>query len=123
LASSRPNGASAYEFYLKLKSRFKEGGFNIHKWLTNNQDLASRIQCEGQSELHPAIELQHDQTFSKSQFHRQTSEELPKVLGTAWDTEKDHLVFSFEGLTIYLEEQIVTKRVVLSSIAKIFDPL
>lgn len=24
LASSRPNGASAYEFYLKLKSRFKE---------------------------------------------------------------------------------------------------
>jgi len=59
---------------------------------------------------------------SQSQFHRQTSEELPKVLGTAWDTEKDHLVVSFEGLTIYLE-QIVTKRVVLSSIAKIFDPL
>lgn len=97
----------------------------MRKWLTNNQDLASRIQCEeGQSELHPAIELQQDdQTFSKSQFHCQTSEELPKVLGTARDTEKDHLVFSFEGLTIYLQEQIVTKRVVLSSIAKIFDPL
>ena len=97
----------------------------MRKWLTNNQDLASRIQCEeGQSELHPAIELQQDdQTFSKSQFHCQTSEELLKVLGTARDTEKDHLVFSFEGLTIYLQEQIVTKRVVLSSIAKIFDPL
>ena len=67
LASSRPNGTSAYKFYLKLKSRFKEG-FNMRKWLTNNQDLASRIQCEeGQSELHPAIELlQDDQTFSKS---------------------------------------------------------
>ena len=32
LANSKPDQASAYEFYTKLKSRFQEGGFNMRKW-------------------------------------------------------------------------------------------
>ena len=51
------------------------------------------------------------------------SEGLPKVLGTSWNPIEDKLVFTFKSLTSYLAEEIVTKRVVLSSIAKIFDPL
>ena len=51
------------------------------------------------------------------------SEGLPKVLGTSWNPIEDKLVFTFKSLTSYLTEEIVTKRVVLSSIAKIFDPL
>ena len=66
---------------------------------------------------------QEDKTFTKSQFDSQCTEDLPRVLGTAWDTTTDQVVFTFESLTSYLEEEVITKRVILSLIAKIFDPL
>lgn len=37
-------------------------------------------------------------------------------------TTEDKLVLTFKTLTSYLTDEIVTKRIVLSSIAKIFDP-
>ena len=74
--------------------------------------------------MQPLAELQQeDQTFIKSQFHSQCTEDLPRVLETARDTTTDQLVFTFESLTSYLEEEVITKRVILSSIAKRFDPL
>ena len=42
---------------------------------------------------------------------------------TAWNNVTDQLEFTYESLASYLEERIVTKRVILSTIAKIFDPL
>jgi len=38
-------------------------------------------------------------------------------------TKNPKLVFTFRNLTSYLAEEIITKRIILSSIAKIFDPL
>ena len=63
------------------------------------------------------------QIREKSQFHSQCTEDLPRILGTARATTTDQLVFAFESLTSYLEEEVITKRVILSSNAKIFDPL
>ena len=105
-----------------------EAGFNMRKWLTNDQELANRIKSEeGQVAIqhHPSPDLQRDdQTFSKTQFQNvDNSEGLRKVLGTSWNPIEDKLVFTFKSLTSYLTEEIVTKRIVLSSIAKIFDPL
>ncbi|XP_068756194.1 uncharacterized protein [Montipora capricornis] len=129
LASSKPNVPSAYDFYSKLRKRFVES-FNMCKWLTNDQEeLANRIKSaeEGQVAIqhHPPPDLQQeDKTFSETQFQNvDNSEGLPKVLGTSWNPIKDKLVFTFKSLTSYLTEEIVTKRIVLSSIAKIFEPL
>ena len=128
LASSRPDVPSAYDFYSKLRKKFVEAGFNMRKWLTNDQELTNRIKSEESQvaiQHHPSPDLQQeDQTFSKTQFQNvDNSEGLPKVLGTSWKPIEDKLVFTFKSLTSYLTEEIVTKRVVLSSIAKIFDPL
>ena len=68
LASSRPNGASAYEFYLKVKFRFKEAGFNMRKWLTNDQNLASRIQCEEANQSYTPL-LNYNKMIKPSQSH------------------------------------------------------
>ena len=65
-----------------------------------------------------------DETFSKSQFQSQeNTEDFPKVLGTSWNHVDDKLVFTFKNLTSCLAEEIITKRIILSSIAKIFYPL
>ena len=128
LASSKPDGNSAYEFYCKLKTRFKEAGFNMRKWMTNDPELSEKISSEedqGVNQPQPLSKFQlEDQTFSKSQFQNQdNTEDFPKVLGTSWNHADDKLVFTFKNLTSYLAEEIITKRIILSSIAKIFDPL
>ena len=46
LENSKPDQASAYEFYTKLKSRFQEGGFNMRKWLTNDPILSATINSQ-----------------------------------------------------------------------------
>jgi len=35
-----------FELYQKLKSRFREGGFNMRKWASNNQELTELIKKE-----------------------------------------------------------------------------
>ena len=97
----------------------------MRKWLTNDPILSAKKNSQEDHLRVPRLaELQQeDQTFTKSQFHSQCTEDLPRVLGTAWDTTTDQLVFTFESLTSYLEEEVITKRVILNSIAKIFEPL
>ena len=76
-------------------------------------------------QLQPFSKFQlEDQTFSKSQFQSQdNTEDFPKVLGTSGNLADDKLVFTFKNLSSCLAEEIITKRIILSSIAKIFDPL
>ena len=128
LASSKPDGTSAYDFYCKLKTRFKVVGFNMRKWMTNDPELSEKISSEedqGVDQPKPVSKFQlEDQTFSKSQFQSQdNTEDFPKVLGTSWNHAGDKLVFTLKNLTSYLAEEIITKQIILSSIAKIFDPL
>lgn len=117
LASSKPDSVSTYEFYMKLRERFREGGFNMRKWRTNDRDLAVKIKSQDvEEEREPQFSIQaEDQSFSQTQFQSQSSpQDLPKVLGTLWDNEHDKLVFTFESLTSYLEERVIAKRIILS---------
>ena len=93
LANSKPDQAFVYELYTKLKSRFQEGGFNMRKWLTNDPILSATINSqEDHVKVQRVADLQQeDQTFTKSQFQSQCTEDLPRVLGTAWDTTTDQL--------------------------------
>ena len=70
LASSKTDSESTYEFYLKLNERFYEGGFNVRKWKTNDQDLPRKMESQSAGEKSlPSAEIQsEDQSFSKSQF-------------------------------------------------------
>ena len=125
LASSKLDSESTYEFYIKLNERFHKWGFNMRKWKTNDQDLQRKMESQNACEksISPAEIQSEDQSFSKSQFQPNTSQDIPKVLGIPWNNATNQLEFTFEGLASYLEEKIVTKRVILSTIDKIFDLL
>ncbi|XP_075148904.1 uncharacterized protein LOC142222573 [Haematobia irritans] len=51
-------------------------------------------------------------------FHDGT--DITKTLGLMWDPKSDNFIFSFTPMT---EAKTVTKRTILSSIARIYDPL
>jgi len=46
LASSKPDGASSYDFYWNLKAGFKVAGLNMWKWMTNDPELPEKIRSE-----------------------------------------------------------------------------
>ena len=45
-----------------------------------------------------------------------------KVLGIEWDTINDYLIYSFEDLVESFKSVLLTKRSILSLIAKFYDP-
>ena len=98
------------------------GGFNLRKWKTNDPQLSKEFQMDrdtmGQNSL-----LDSDITYAKEMLGAQSSERKTKVLGIAWDMEEDSLEFEFSKIVETATETKVTKRLVLSTIARFFDPL
>lgn len=45
-ASGKNTVEDCFELYLKLKARFPEGGFNMRKWASNDQELNQLLEKE-----------------------------------------------------------------------------
>lgn len=82
------------------------GSFELRKWTTNSPELLSTIP-EALRETANVVELQQDNNV--------------KTLGIYWNTSSDTYHFKFNNIPV--EAGPVTKRSILSCIAKIFDPL
>eukprot|EP00795_Rhopilema_esculentum_P006774 gene6774-12340_t len=65
---------------------------------------------------------EEDESFSKSSFKNEDIENNAKILGLAWDKTSDRIRFDFSKI-FSNDCQFVTKREILSSTAKIYDPL
>ena len=78
-----------------LQKMFEDGGFCLRKWYSNSSEVCSQINPEA-------------------------SNEQRKVLGVIWQPESDvlHIDLHIEDL-----KRPVTKRVLLSCLASIYDPL
>ena len=81
-----------------------EGGFQLHKWHSNVEELES-----DQSE-------DRENTYAKSSLGTKSSE--CKLLGVPWNKRKDTMSVIFPK-----SEEQSTKRVLLRTIAKVYDPL
>ena len=79
----------------------KVGGFELHKWMANHKSLLSQF----------SDDLQSDSDPSHSYF---------SLLGLNWNPSEDSFFFKIE---IDQFKKSVTKRTVVSSIAKLYDPL
>ncbi|XP_078355162.1 uncharacterized protein LOC144639738 [Oculina patagonica] len=93
--NSMENTEKAREFWHEAVRIFKDGGFNLRKFRSNDENL-----------LHE---------FSDSQV-----QQLHKVLGVSWDLKSDELL-----PLVDLEDMVprkLTKREVLSCLSKIYDP-
>ena len=95
----------AFDLYVKSKLRFQEGGFRLHKWGSNSEEFMRMIE-------------------ENEKFGNQESEsDERKVLGLSWDNKNDEFKFSFNNLIDLASELPVTKRSVLSVVARMYDPL
>lgn len=88
----------------EVNSILASAGFLLRKWKTNNQDVFTVL--EGSS---PSTD-----TFYFSPL------ETCKTLGMLWSSQSDILSFK---INLPSHSQTITKRIILSETAKIFDPL
>lgn len=94
----------------ELTCLLSKGGFNLRKWSSNSSTLRKEFLCEEQSE--------HSQS---EEFSSDGGHEV-KTLGLWWDAHKDQ--FNLRPNQEYsINKNHVTKRTILSNIARIFDPL
>lgn len=95
---------TALRIMQELIQIFASAGFKIKKWASNSNDiLASVPECD--REINIPLTLYSDKKI--------------KTLGILWNTSVDCLNFNFN----YQEDGVITKQFVLSTIARIFDPL
>lgn len=104
-------GASSVDEAIQLQgdldTLMKKGGFALRKWCSNRPEVLTGI---------PADQLGTNLSISFDI----SPEEKVKTLGITWEPGTDQLRFIYENVE---SEQTWTRRTILSSIAKLFDPL
>lgn len=100
-------GASTIEQVKTIRDEITEllahGLFNIRKWRTNEPKI-----------------LQQTENQAGDDIYRISKEDVQKTLGLYWDSKSDQLLFTITQVKLPMK---LTKRHILSSIAKIYDPL
>ena len=85
---------------------FQKADFELHKWHLNVSELESEVKPSDES----------DQSFAKQQLGAGNDE--TKLLGLQWNKAKDTITVTFPEY-----EETPTKRIVLRTMAPVYDPL
>ena len=117
--SGANNVEAALDLYHKVKARMKEGGFNLRKWKSNDSHLAQTIE---NSETEIGTDSKSDLSYAKTVLQAGQCNST-KVLGIEWERIADTLHFDLSRAVADAQEKTVTKRSILSTLAKIFDLL
>lgn len=96
--------ATALELQTQLKNILNAGGFELHKWSSNNEHFLNNLP-DGEREVNKAVTLHNTQV---------------KTLGLLWLPEQDRFKCS---VNFNNKKTVYTKRFILAEIASIFDPL
>ena len=95
---------SAYDLYLKSKTRLAEAGFTLCKFVTNSDELREKI--EDNESLTPVVvstnPKEDNLSYAKSCLGVSTSgasEETHKILGVQWNPRRDVFVFDITDVT------------------------
>lgn len=103
------SGSHSVESTIQLQNDLiklmKGAGFNLRKWLSNNQQVLENIPVENRQDTSDLVELM---------------EESVKTLGVYWNPKDD--CFEFKISPFETKDQL-TKRQLLSEISKLFDPI
>ena len=119
LTSGSFDVVSAYEFYIKSKSRLAEAGFNLRKFSTNSEELRQRIH-DNEQRLHQGGT---GKSSDSSLCCPQAKPVECMVLGVKWDVNGDQLIFDVSDVGRAMNETTPTKRNVVSLATRFFDPL
>ncbi len=114
----------ALDLCLRSKEIFQKGGLNLPKFVASSRPLQvhlDRLECQESSMV-----LQHEPTYSDSTLgtvHSPSSSTEHKVLGVQWNPELDQIRFDVSSIANLARHLTPTKRNVVSTIGKFYDPL
>lgn len=94
--------------YQEMNDLLKRGGFELQKWMSNSNELLQAI-----------TETTESKVEDREEFKLKT-DEVVKLLGLTWNRRTDEFRYS---VTQSPEPGPVTKRKVISHIARLYDPL
>ncbi|XP_013182507.1 PREDICTED: uncharacterized protein LOC106128591, partial [Papilio xuthus] len=100
------NVEEGIKIYHEMKNLLGRGGFELQRWSTNNSELLDHIQEDHRQATGGHLELKTDT--------------VSKILGLTWNRSSDEFEYTVNLPPL---ETPVTKRRVISDIAKLFDPL
>ena len=119
LSNSFNNVEDSLKFYEVSKKCLAESSFKLHKWATNNDELAKLIKLNESdaTEKHNA----DGETYVKDSLGN--SYTYRRVLGVDWSTVTDKFVFEFIDVINIPSKLSVTKRNILKVSSMFFDHL
>ncbi|XP_026325015.1 uncharacterized protein LOC113234002, partial [Hyposmocoma kahamanoa] len=97
--------AEGLEIYEQITALLNRGGFPLQKWSSNSKDLLKVIKKEA-DDVNQNLELKTDDVI--------------KILGLKWNREADEFRFTVDLPPL---QAPVTKRKMISDIARLYDPL
>lgn len=101
----------AVEIYNQMNDLLKKGGFVLRKWSSNKDEVLKEIEKrQGTGDW----ENSEDRNFNIK------LDAIMKILGLTWDRREDEFRYSVEVSEL---GEPVTKRKILSEVARLFDPL
>ncbi|XP_045541437.1 uncharacterized protein LOC123722922 [Papilio machaon] len=100
------NVGEGIQIYHEMKELLGRGGFELQRWSTNSSELSDHIQEDHRQATGEHLELKTDA--------------VSKILGLTWNRRSDEFEYTVNLPPL---ETPVTKRRVISDIAKLFDPL
>ena len=89
------------ETYRKCVDRMLAGGFDLRQWASNSSLLSGEFESDGRGTTH--------------------SSDFDKILGYSYNCKSDKIVLANFDKKIHSE--ILTKRIVLSYVSRLFDPI
>ncbi|XP_055711552.1 uncharacterized protein LOC129806804 [Phlebotomus papatasi] len=101
--SGQDSVENAMELCAQVHSLMKQGGFELTKWMSSHQEVIQQFPHQDH-EIETSLGLSPDDTV--------------KALGLKWNPSED--TFSFDTIP---SNSKVTKRIILSEISKVYDPL
>ena len=112
----------AIELYEKSREIMKAGGFNLRKFNSNSEEVMTRVRKD-ESVVGSQNKATSEGTSHENQVCNEIKNVESKVLGLKWDTISDTFKFNMSEIAKEAKDLKSTKRNVLRTIAKIFDPL
>ena len=108
------NSSEAVVLRGKLAEVMPKGGFTLHKWKSNSEEVRKSLIDEGKGD--------NEETFAKQSLNQRECQR--KVLGIKWNPESDVMAVELSQVVEQTERsQNMTKRELLSRLSRIYDPL
>ena len=111
----------AFELFKTAKSMLSKGGFLLHKFHSNDDELQQRVGMESQRS-HDHTKIQEDQSSFTQATYGEADAKL-KVLGVTWNNVADSFCYNYARVADLLRNKVSTKRELLSAFTTFYDPL